>query len=329
MPFWFCQCRVKGTATSKPSSRWYNQTVKPPKKTRKSLALRSSRNRLSPYRSLLTCHGGKATCESPLIRSSTFSAQSEQDGRLAPGKMWSDAGNVKVKFASGLGKCSCSKQEVPCRCDAKVDGTLCKCGKKVSTCRIGSMCKSKLLTFKTLATIVEESGEVATKEKLSEKKLFSAAPPCKGGAASNVVSEKGVSTGASTLLHFSNYRAGAGFNFSPKIPLPVPSISTPYPSQSAVGSTGRTSNMPSRVPARPEYSCSQEARMAIDGLPDDTSVDDLAGYFDSIVYIPRKMSAMAEMMYTWQQWAVLVWQLASLLFCKLTFYCVYWVLVCM
>lgn len=38
--------------------------------------------------------------------------------------------------------------------------------------------------------------------------------------------------------------------------------------------------------------CSQQARM------DDTTVDELAGYFDNLVYIPRKMSLMAEMMYT-------------------------------
>ena len=41
-----------------------------------------------------------------------------------------------------------------------------------------------------------------------------------------------------------------------------------------------------------EISCSQEARL------DDTSVDDLAGYFDDFVHIPKKMSSMAEMMYT-------------------------------
>ena len=41
-----------------------------------------------------------------------------------------------------------------------------------------------------------------------------------------------------------------------------------------------------------DMSCSQEARL------DDTSVDDLAGYFDDFVHIPKKMSSMAEMMYT-------------------------------
>ncbi|XP_077991777.1 uncharacterized protein LOC144445988 [Glandiceps talaboti] len=40
-------------------------------------------------------------------------------------------------------------------------------------------------------------------------------------------------------------------------------------------------------------SCSQEARYV-----DDTSMEDLAGYFDNLVYIPKKMSPMAEMMYT-------------------------------
>lgn len=40
------------------------------------------------------------------------------------------------------------------------------------------------------------------------------------------------------------------------------------------------------------YSCSQQA------LIDDMSVDELAGYLDDFVHIPKKMSSMAEMMYT-------------------------------
>ncbi|XP_067679288.1 uncharacterized protein [Haliotis asinina] len=39
-------------------------------------------------------------------------------------------------------------------------------------------------------------------------------------------------------------------------------------------------------------SCSQEARL------DDLSVNELAGYFEDFVHIPKKMSTMAEMMYT-------------------------------
>lgn len=40
-----------------------------------------------------------------------------------------------------------------------------------------------------------------------------------------------------------------------------------------------------------ERSCSQEARL------DDMTVNELACYFDDFVYIPKKMSSMAEMMY--------------------------------
>lgn len=39
--------------------------------------------------------------------------------------------------------------------------------------------------------------------------------------------------------------------------------------------------------------CAEEARMDID-----YTVEDLAGYFNELVHIPRNMSAMAEMMYT-------------------------------
>lgn len=45
-------------------------------------------------------------------------------------------------------------------------------------------------------------------------------------------------------------------------------------------------------PSSTDLTCSQQARM------DDTTVDELAGYLDTLVYIPRKMSVMAEMMYT-------------------------------
>lgn len=47
-----------------------------------------------------------------------------------------------------------------------------------------------------------------------------------------------------------------------------------------------------KTPTGSDLTCSQQARM------DDTTVDELAGYFDNLVYIPRKMSVMAEMMYT-------------------------------
>ncbi len=40
--------------------------------------------------------------------------------------------------------------------------------------------------------------------------------------------------------------------------------------------------------------CAEQARIS----PDDLTVDELAGYFDDFVYIPKKMSSMAEMMYT-------------------------------
>ncbi|CAM1154652.1 OSER1 (predicted) [Pycnogonum litorale] len=42
-------------------------------------------------------------------------------------------------------------------------------------------------------------------------------------------------------------------------------------------------------------SCSLQARAAIS---DDVSINELAAYFDNLVYIPKKMSTMAEMMYT-------------------------------
>lgn len=50
---------------------------------------------------------------------------------------------------------------------------------------------------------------------------------------------------------------------------------------------------------RNSYSdCGKEMRQSEGARLDDTSVDELAGYFEDYVHIPKKMSSMAEMMYT-------------------------------
>ena len=50
-------------------------------------------------------------------------------------------------------------------------------------------------------------------------------------------------------------------------------------------------------PAAMQSSCSQQA---LNPCPqdDDTTIEELAAYFDCYVHIPKKMSQMAEMMYT-------------------------------
>ncbi|XP_052774201.1 oxidative stress-responsive serine-rich protein 1-like [Mya arenaria] len=52
-------------------------------------------------------------------------------------------------------------------------------------------------------------------------------------------------------------------------------------------------------PNRNSYiDCGQEMRNHEGAAIEDTSVDELAGYFEDYVHIPKKMSSMAEMMYT-------------------------------
>lgn len=46
-----------------------------------------------------------------------------------------------------------------------------------------------------------------------------------------------------------------------------------------------------------QSTCSQQAMNPCPS-EDDTSIEELAAYFDCLVYIPKKMSQMAEMMYT-------------------------------
>ncbi|XP_050090171.1 uncharacterized protein LOC126574180 [Anopheles aquasalis] len=51
----------------------------------------------------------------------------------------------------------------------------------------------------------------------------------------------------------------------------------------------------SSASAATSASCSQQARLNI--MPCDVTIDEMASYFETLVYIPKKMSSMAEMMY--------------------------------
>ncbi|XP_052872242.1 uncharacterized protein LOC128277764 [Anopheles cruzii] len=62
------------------------------------------------------------------------------------------------------------------------------------------------------------------------------------------------------------------------------------------GSSNSTANtVVSSASSTASASCSQQARLNI--MPCDVTIDEMASYFETLVYIPKKMSSMAEMMY--------------------------------
>lgn len=87
-------------------------------------------------------------------------------------------------------------------------------------------------------------------------------------------------------------KPNAQFHYHEVDPVSSPNSSTVQVSNQEINST---SDVFERAPwlenDSSEKTCSQQAR-------DDITVDELAGYFENFVYIPKKMSHMAEMMYT-------------------------------
>lgn len=73
----------------------------------------------------------------------------------------------------------------------------------------------------------------------------------------------------------------------------VPGV--PNGSPLAGGSSGSSNGAAPSASSSAAASCSQQARL--NAMPCDVTIDEMASYFETLVYIPKKMSTMAEMMY--------------------------------
>ncbi|XP_058120319.1 uncharacterized protein LOC131294837 [Anopheles ziemanni] len=98
--------------------------------------------------------------------------------------------------------------------------------------------------------------------------------PCPGSLGSVVADGDGLNSGPPLFPAFSSG-----------------SSSSSSANQSAVGSNGLAVSTNTAASA----SCSQQARL--NAMPCDVTIDEMASYFETLVYIPKKMSTMAEMMY--------------------------------
>uniref|UniRef100_A0A182JJC3 Uncharacterized protein n=1 Tax=Anopheles atroparvus TaxID=41427 RepID=A0A182JJC3_ANOAO len=81
----------------------------------------------------------------------------------------------------------------------------------------------------------------------------------------------------------------------PLFPSLSPGSSSSSANPSAVGSNGLAVSATAAAATSASASCSQQARLNI--MPCDVTIDEMASYFETLVYIPKKMSTMAEMMY--------------------------------
>ncbi|XP_049295851.1 uncharacterized protein LOC125770394 [Anopheles funestus] len=77
--------------------------------------------------------------------------------------------------------------------------------------------------------------------------------------------------------------------------LPLGGAASTAGGSSSASSSNSNSTNASSASSSAAASCSQQARL--NAMPCDVTIDEMASYFETLVYIPKKMSSMAEMMY--------------------------------
>lgn len=271
------------------------------------------RHRVEPYSTATPCQDDIASVCEPCVKRTSSCTSS--DATLDKPSKVSESESVSATACKNQHPQSAQLPDVKQSSHSIINKVVLQVPKGECAVFTATSKSSKGASFKTLATIQEESNEVELGE--TKKNEKQSVRPKK-----NIHSHHGKSMRKQNLRN-GRHRLGrtdkrhltddseAFSSYQQHKPQPVKQVhaanskfksrvdtSGCFTVEGASPSATAAPMATAHVRRHMEYSCSKQARFSQDFNFDDTTVDELAGYFENLVYIPKKMSVMAEMMYT-------------------------------